>query len=450
VLQKTPFSFDVSVWEFFWPLLTGACLVAAKPEGHKNSNYLVKLIIQQNITTLHFVPSMLQIFVQEQNLKNCHSLKRVICSGEALPFELQQRFFERLPWAELHNLYGHTEAAVDVTYWQCQRNSHLKQVPIGSPIANIQIYILDQRLQPVPIGVAGELHIGGVGLARGYLNRPKLTAEKFIPNPFDDNPNSRLYKTGDLAKWLPDGNIEYLGRIDFQVKIRGFRIELGEIETVLSKHPLVKENAVIVHNISEIDKRLSAYIAPRQEQAIENAKLRSFLIKRLPDYMIPQAFVMLETMPLTPNGKIDHRALEHISIDNYRLPEQNFVAPRDALELQLTKIWEDVLDISPIGVQDNFFELGGHSLLTVRLLTEIQQKLNKNLPLASLFEGANIEQLAKLIRRQTDSQDWSPLVAIQPSGSKPPFFCMPGSGGNVVYFYQLARHLGTEQPFYAL
>ena len=227
VLQKTPFSFDVSVWEFFWPLLTGAKLVVALPGAHRDAAYLADLIRKEEITTIHFVPSMLSAFLEAQGLElSCASLKRVICSGEALPYELQQRFFSILP-AELHNLYGPTEAAVDVTYWACQRKSPLRTVPIGRPIANTQIYILDRHLQPTPIGVPGELHIGGIGLARGYFNRTELTAEKFIPDPFKSEPGARLYKTGDLARYLPDGAIEYLRRMDHQVKIRGFRIELG-------------------------------------------------------------------------------------------------------------------------------------------------------------------------------------------------------------------------------
>ncbi|MCV3214044.1 amino acid adenylation domain-containing protein, partial [Plectonema radiosum NIES-515] len=228
VLQKTPFSFDVSVWEFFWPLLTGARIVIALPEGHKDNTYLVNLIFTQQITTIHFVPSMLQVFLLEANFENCSCLKRVFCSGEALQFELTQRFFTKLE-CELHNLYGPTEAAIDVSFWPCLPQGNLQIVPIGRPISNTQIYILDQDIKPVPIGVPGELYIGGAGVARGYLNRPELTTEKFIPNPFSDGKSERLYKTGDLGRYLSDGNIEFLGRIDNQVKIRGFRIELGEI-----------------------------------------------------------------------------------------------------------------------------------------------------------------------------------------------------------------------------
>ena len=249
VLQKTPFSFDVSVWEFFWALQVGARLVVARPGGHRDNTYLVDLIRAHGITTLHFVPSMLQLWVEERGLSECSSLQQVICSGEALPYELQQRFFERVD-AELENLYGPTEAAVDVTYWHCERDSSLEIVPIGRPVANTQIYILDKNLEPVPEGVAGELHIGGVQVARGYLNRPELTEEKFIPDPFSKHPNARLYKTGDLARYLTDGTIQYLGRLDHQVKIRGYRIELGEVETVLGQLPDIKDAVVVVREDS--------------------------------------------------------------------------------------------------------------------------------------------------------------------------------------------------------
>ncbi|OLT62072.1 non-ribosomal peptide synthetase [Moorena bouillonii] len=264
ILQKTPFSFDVSVWEFFWPLLVGATLVVAKPEGHKDSGYLRDLIAQEQITTLHFVPSMLKVFLQEDKLEDCSSLKRVICSGEALSVQVQEKFFEKLG-CELHNLYGPTEAAIDVTWWPCVPDKQQKIIPIGRPIANIQMYILDQHQQPVPIGVAGELHIAGAGLARGYLKREELTQQKFIPNPFDqsqDTEKSKLYKTGDLARYLPDGNIEFLGRIDHQVKMRGFRIELGEIESAIEEHPGVEETLVTLRENQVGQQQLVAYIVP--------------------------------------------------------------------------------------------------------------------------------------------------------------------------------------------
>jgi amino acid adenylation domain-containing protein len=282
VLQKTPFSFDVSVWEFFWTLMTGACLVVARPQGHKDSAYLAELIAEQQITTLHFVPPMLQVFLQEPNLENFRCLKRVFCSGEALPFQLQERFFTRLE-AELYNLYGPTEAAIDVTAWTCQRWSDQQIVPIGRPIANIQIHLLDAHLNPVPIGVSGEIHIGGIGLARGYLNRPELTAERFIPNPFAQNKDfsARLYKTGDLARYLPDGTIEYLGRIDHQVKVRGFRIELGEIESAIQEYPHVRECVVVVREDIPGDKRLVAYLTTPATETFPVSELRQYLQRTL-------------------------------------------------------------------------------------------------------------------------------------------------------------------------
>jgi amino acid adenylation domain-containing protein len=252
VLQKTPFTFDVSVWEFFWPLLTGARLVVARPGGHRDTAYLVRLIAEQKITTLHFVPSMLEVFLNEDSLAGCDSLKRVICSGEALPLELQQRFFEHSN-AELHNLYGPTEASVDVTSWECKRTSERRTVPIGTPIFNTQIYVLDSHMNPVPAGLPGELHIGGVGLARGYANQPALTAEKFIPDPFSHEPGARLYKTGDQVRYSPDGQIEFIGRIDHQIKVRGYRIELGEIEGTLAAHPSVREVVVVAREDTPAD-----------------------------------------------------------------------------------------------------------------------------------------------------------------------------------------------------
>ncbi|AFY82810.1 non-ribosomal peptide synthetase [Oscillatoria acuminata] len=386
VLQKTPFSFDVSVWEFFWPLLTGARLIVAQPDGHKDSTYLVKLIAESQITTVHFVPSMLQVFLEERGLENCHSLRQVFCSGEALPKELADRFLARLG-AKLHNLYGPTEAAVDVTFWECDRASPLNIVPIGRPVANTQIYILDPSLQPVPIGVKGELYIGGVQLARGYLNRPELTAEKFIQNPFDE-PGQRLYKTGDLVRYLPNGDIDYLGRIDNQVKLRGYRIELGEIEAVLAQHPQVQQSVVTLR-----EERLVAYWVKASTELIF-PDLKGFLKTKLPAYMVPTAFVELETLPLTPNGKIDRKSLPE---PDFTGPQETWVAPRTALEQQLAELWSEVLGIERIGLYDNFFELGGHSLLATQLISRIREVFQVELPLKTLFEATTIAQLGEAV-----------------------------------------------------
>ena len=397
VLQKTPFSFDVSVWEFFWPLIAGACLIVAKPGGHKDSAYLVELIIEQQITTLHFVPSMLQVFVEEKGLEKCICLKRVICSGEALPVDLQTRFFERLE-CQLHNLYGPTEAAIDVTFWECQSKSHLAIVPIGRPIANTQIYILDSELKPMPVGVPGELHIGGVGLARGYYNRPELTAAKFIPNPFSNESDARLYKTGDLVRYLPDGNIEYLSRLDYQVKIRGFRIELGEIESALTQHPDIKETIVIAREEVDGNKNLLAYLVSK-DQKPEISELRSFLSQRLPDYMIPTAFVVLDKMPLTPNGKIDRRALP--TLDLTRLSKSNFIPPQTAAEESLVAIWSEILGLEQVSVNDNFFELGGDSIKAIRVIAKAKDR-GINLSLQNIYQNQIISKLASVANYELD------------------------------------------------
>jgi amino acid adenylation domain-containing protein len=402
VLQKTPFSFDVSVWEFFWPLFTGAQLVLAKPGGHQDSAYLVELITFKQITTLHFVPSMLQVFIEEVGLSKCSSIKRVICSGEALSFKLQQKFFTRLD-SQLYNLYGPTEAAIDVTFWNCQCSSNLPIVPIGRPIANTRIYLLDQHLHPVPIGVPGELHIGGVGLARGYLNRPDLSNEKFIPSPFA--PGERLYKTGDLARYCDDGNIEFLGRIDYQVKIRGFRIELGEIEARLNQHAKVREAVVVTWDDELTDKRLVAYVSPQSNQELTITELRSFLKDKLPEYMIPSAFLLLQTLPLTPNGKLDRRSLPAPETLRPEL-EATYVMPQTEMEQAIATIWQKALNIENIGIHDNFFELGGHSLLLVKVNSQLREIFKTDLSLLDMFRYPTISSLAQSfspIKNQTIS-----------------------------------------------
>ena len=396
VLQKTPFSFDVSIWEIFWPLLTGAGLVVARPGGHRDSAYLSGLIPKEKITTVHFVPSMLSSFLEHSGLRSPFlSLKRVICSGEALSFELQQRFFS-CQQAELHNLYGPTEAAVDVTHWACERNGELRIVPLGRPIANTQIYILDRHLMPVPVGVAGELHIGGVPLARGYHHRAELTAERFIADPFSSELGARLYKTGDLARYLPDGNLEFLGRLDHQVKIRGFRIELGEIESLLAGHPGVAEAVGVVREDVPGDKRLVAYVTGRGEQPPALSELRALLQTKLPVYMIPSAVVTLDRFPLTPNGKVDRMALPKPDLTRIELGEA-FVAPRTPAQERLAGIWCEILGLKQVGIHDNFFDLGGHSLLAIRLISEINRTLNFDLPVLALFQYPTIGELEKAL-----------------------------------------------------
>ena len=393
VLQKTPFGFDVSVWEFFWPLLVGARLVMARPEGHKEPGYLVEVIGRHNVTTAHFVPSMLQIFLEHPGAASCTSLTRLICSGEALPAHLVRRFQELLPQAALHNLYGPTEATVDVTAWTCPAGFRGSIVPIGKPIANTRIYILDAHRQPVPMGVAGELYIAGVQVARGYLNRPELTAEKFLTDPFTSQAANRMYRTGDLARWLADGNIEYLGRNDHQVKLRGFRIELGEIEVRLWEHAAVREAVVIAREDAPGDKRLVAYYVALGREAIDPEQLRSPLAAILPEYMVPAAYVRLEALPLTPNGKLDRKALP--SPDDEAYARATYEAPRGETETVLAAIWSEFLGVERISRNDNFFNLGGHSFLALRVISEINKRVNLHLNVPAFFLNPTIERLAK-------------------------------------------------------
>ncbi|WP_321151580.1 non-ribosomal peptide synthetase, partial [Serratia nevei] len=370
VLQKTPFGFDVSVWEFFWPLMVGARLVMAKPEGHKDPDYLSRAIEQYGVTTLHFVPSMLQSFLADgQAATRCGQVVRVMCSGEALPAALVAEFYRRLPQAELHNLYGPTEAAVDVTAWHCSREADRVSVPIGRPIANTRIYLLDDHGQPVPLGAVGELYIGGVQVARGYLNRPELTAERFLSDPFA--PGGRMYRTGDVARYLANGDIEYLGRNDQQVKIRGFRIECGEIEAVLATHPAVREAVVDARAVGD-DKRLVAWVVPAADVAEETlaGALRQHVSAALPDYMVPSAWVVVAALPLSPNGKLDRRALPE---PQGTQSQAAYEAPQGEHETLLAAIWRELLNVEQVGRHDNFFELGGHSLLAVKLMAQLRR-----------------------------------------------------------------------------
>ncbi|WP_181799049.1 non-ribosomal peptide synthase/polyketide synthase [Kitasatospora acidiphila] len=382
VLQKTPFGFDVSVWEFFWPLLEGATVVVVRPGGHRDPAYLAELIQQERITVAHFVPSMLQVFVQEPGAAGCTGLRAVLCSGEALPAELRDRFFTTLD-VPLHNLYGPTEATVDVTSWNCREDAGRTTVPIGRPVWNTQLYVLDAALQPTPVGVPGELYLAGVQLARGYLNRPDLTAERFTADPHGPA-GTRMYRTGDLVRWTADGALEYLGRTDFQVKIRGLRIELGEIEHALTAHPNVNQAVVLVRQ-----DRLVAYLVPERDP--DQTELRNHLTAILPHYMVPAAYITLDALPVTANGKLDRNALpdpEFTATGGYRAP----VTPREEV---LAALFAEVLGVPELGIDDGFFELGGHSLLATRLVSRIRAVLGVELPIRALFEAPTVAGLAE-------------------------------------------------------
>ena len=397
VLQKTPFSFDVSVWELFWPLMFGATLVVARPEGHKDPRYLAETIASSSITTMHFVPSMLTAFLDELESAAARgaSLKRVFASGEALLPSMVEAFHALLPGAELHNLYGPTEAAVDVTAWTARPGAAI--VPIGKPIDNVAIYLLDPRRALVPEGVRGELYIGGVQVARGYLDRAELTADRFIADPFGGAVD-RLYRTGDVARWLPTGDIEYLGRVDHQVKVRGFRIELGEIEAVLDQHPSVREAVVLAREDSPGNKRLVAYICPRDAAPAE-ADLKSFIKARLPGYMVPSAFLILDALPLTSSGKIDRKALP--APEGAAGAARLHVAPRGPIEEALASLFAEVLKlpVGGVGAHDSFFEIGGHSLLATQAISRIRGAFGVELPLRDLFEAPTPAELAVRVER---------------------------------------------------
>ena len=385
VLQKTPFSFDVSVWEFFWPLFTGARLVMARPGGHKDPAYLCEVIEAQRITTLHFVPSMLDVFLAHGDVSQAEGLVRVMCSGEALPGSLVRRFKQQLPGIGLYNLYGPTEAAVDVTAWNCARPEVPDNTPIGKPIANTRMYVLDAQLQPVPLGVVGELFIGGVQVARGYLNRAQLTAERFLEDPFT---GGRMYRTGDVGRYLPDGNIEYLGRNDDQVKIRGLRIELGEIQARLTEHTSVKDAVVVAR-----DERLVAYYTG-EHAPVES--LRAQLLLHLPDFMVPALFVHLDALPLSPNGKLDRKALPAPGMEARLV--RAFEAPEGETEILLARLWAELLNVERVGRHDNFFELGGHSLLAVSLIGRLRQE-GMEADVRALFEQPTLAGYAALTER---------------------------------------------------
>nr|QEO73592.1 condensation domain-containing protein [uncultured bacterium] len=389
VLQKTPSSFDVSVWEFFWPLTVGATLVLARPGGHREPDYLARLIRDERITTVHFVPSMLREFLAEPDLDGLTALRRVICSGEALPAELRDRAHELLD-ADLHNLYGPTEASVDVTHWKCLPG--VTPVPIGEPVWNTRVYVLDHALRPVPAGVPGELYLAGVQLARGYHGRPGLTAERFVADPFGD-PGDRMYRTGDLVRWRGKA-LEYLGRTDHQVKIHGFRVEPGEIEAVLTAHPDVAQATVIVREDRPGDRRLVAYLVPVNDGTPSDEELRAFLSGQVPGYLVPSAFVPLDEMPLTPSGKTDRRALpEPVSA---RSSGAGHVAPRTPVETRLAGIWAEVLGIERIGVHDNFFDLGGDSILSLQVVA-MARRAGLHVMSREMFLRQTIAELATVV-----------------------------------------------------
>jgi len=400
VFQQTPVTFDVSMLEIFWPLIAGAQIVIAKPDGHKDIGYVVKTIAEKSVTAAFFVPTMLRSFLAQPAVTDCVSLRRVSCGGEVVPYELTQRFHATLN-AELWNEYGPAEAAVTATYFHCKRGASGPTVPIGRPIANMRVHLLNSHGEPVPIGAAGEMFIGGAGVGRGYLNRPEATAASFIPDPFAERPGQLMYRTGDLARYLPDGNIEYLGRRDDQVKVRGVRIELGEVEAALGKHPDVRENAVVAGKDDRGNTRLVAHVVAAGEPAPTTNELRRFLLEQLPAAMVPSVFCSVDTLPRTPSGKVDRRALVTAAA---AAPTEahEFVAPRTDAEKLLAEIWCEVLELERVGVHDDFFALGGCSTHSMEVTVKAEAA---GMPLTpeAVFVCSTIADLAAEYGRSADA-----------------------------------------------
>ncbi|MDW6002056.1 non-ribosomal peptide synthetase [Vibrio mangrovi] len=447
VLQKTPFSFDVSVWEFFCPLWSGATLLMAKPEGHKDPDYLKDLITSQGVTILHFVPPMLQSFLEVVHAGDCRSLRLVFCSGEALPAEAIRKSYARLPHIELHNLYGPTEAAVDVTAWHCLRTLAGDRVSIGRPVANTRMYVLDGEGRPVAVGVEGELYIGGVQVARGYLHRDELTAERFVADPYSQETDAVMYRTGDVGCWLSDGTIEYRGRNDDQVKIRGFRIELGEISSALQGCVGVKDGVVVARALgSGPDKQLVGYYTAEDQAACSDVEsIKAELSGRLPVHMVPVAYVLLDEMPLTPNGKVNRKALPEP--DEHSVVRREYEAPVGDAEMQLADIWSSLLGVERVGRYDNFFELGGHSLLAVRMVSEAQ-KQGVSLDLATLMSTPVLHELAVVAVQSKNTIDQ--VIPFRNTGQQLPLFIVPEFSGELLYGPALTAAIDPDVPVYGL
>ena len=447
IAQASNASFDAATFEIWGALLHGAQLIGISRDVTLSPRRFAEELRRQEISMMFLTTALFNQIARDVP-DAFATLRQLMFGGEAVDVGAVKQIIAHGPPERLVHVYGPTESTTFATAHLIESvPTDATTIPIGRAISNTQTFILDTNLNPVPVGVPGDLYLGGDGLARGYLNQAELTSEKFVANPW--KAGDRMYKTGDVARYRPDGNIEFVGRKDHQVKIRGFRIELGEIEAALAEHPFVAECVVNVVEGEYGDKRLISYfVSAVMDQAHAN-DLRDFMRNKLPEYMLPAAFVRLESLPLSPNGKIDRRALP--------LPEtseaavtSHYVPPRDELELKLSKIWEKVLPVRPIGINDNFFELGGHSLLAVRMFSLIEKSFERNLPLATLFQAPTISALAEVMRAESWPEGWSSVVVIQGGGTRRPFFCIHAAGGNVLEYYDLARHLGPDQPFYGL
>ncbi|MFG1889133.1 amino acid adenylation domain-containing protein [Micromonospora sp. NPDC049051] len=444
VLQKTPVGFDVSVWEFFWPLLAGATLVVARPDGHRDPVYLAEVIRHERVTVVHFVPSMLSTFLDYPGSVDLPYLRDVICSGEALPTSLARRWAAHSD-ARLHNLYGPTEATIDVTAHRFSPEDTGSTVPIGRPVWNTRVYVLDRTRRPVPVGVAGELYLAGVQLASGYLNQPELTAERFVELP-DLASGERAYCTGDVVRWRPGGTLEYLGRIDDQVKIRGMRVEPGEIDARLAAHPDVSRAVTVVREDRPGDQRLVSYVVHRGDIGPGEDQLRRHLASVLPAHMVPAAIVVVAEIPVTANGKIDHRGLP-VPTPSSRTDGR---PPRTPLEHHLCQIFAEVLGLPRVSVDDSFFELGGHSLLAAQLINRLNREAGINLRIHALFETPSVAGILSLDPGTNDHDPLAVLFPLRLHGGRPPLFCIHPAAGVATVYAAFMPYLDRDQPVYGL
>jgi amino acid adenylation domain-containing protein len=454
-LLLSSFTFDSSIVGIFWTLCQGGTLVLPPQRIEQDMQQLAAKIAAHQISHILTLPSLYAILLEQADAAQLASLKTVIVAGEECQRGLVDRHYNRLPQATLFNEYGPTEGTVWSTAYRIPANFESDRVPIGRPIPNMQNYILDSHGQLAPIGVPGELCIGGAGVTSGYLNRAELTAKRFVEHSFGGGPPIRLYHTGDLARHLPDGNIEFLGRIDQQVKIRGFRIEMGEIEASLVRHPVVRQAAVVAHTPDDqtdsAPKRLVAYVEPVDGQVASAGEFRRFLLDKLPEYMMPTAFILLNALPVTPNGKVDRQKLPAPDTNLALTADTAFVAPRTPIEEELAAIWATVLGVESVGIHDNFFELGGDSILSILVIAKAAQVTGRKLPLAALFQAPTIEQLSQILRQDGGEISNSSLVTLQAGGVKPPLYFIPGNLGNVFTdLGDIALHLASDQPFYGL
>jgi amino acid adenylation domain-containing protein len=447
--------FDISVWQFLAALLSGGRVHIFSDEIASDASRLLAEVAREGITIIETVPSLLRAMIENASPLGLDSLdlsllRWMIVTGEALPSEACGQWLDLHPNVPLLNAYGPTECSDDVTHYaiNCKLPSETVHAPIGTPVANTQLYVLDAHLQPQPVRVSGELYVGGVGVGRGYLNDPERTAQAFLPNPFSTEPGARCYRTGDLARHQNHGELECLGRIDQQIKIRGFRVELGEIEAALKQHPGVKESVVVAQGDDSGQKRLVAYIVAKADYRPDLAELQSFIKERVSPYMVPSAFMMLDAMPLNSNGKIDRQALS--AYDSAPATKDSYVAPRNLWELHLAQIWQELLGVESVGVKDNFFDLGGDSLSAVRMLAHLRKRLKQELPLSLIIEAGTIERLALALKDQGAGLNKSPLVAMQPKGSRPPFFCVHPRSGRVLGLLPISQRMGEDQPFYGI